>query len=221
MTDEIKKMWTIITSGPDCILELRALAPRGVEHLRPRSIVKQFKGKEHPSTASLREAFEREALRLNERGYNVYIVMNPIRPDFACESAARDEDIEYRDLILIDIDRAGDTQAPASKAEILAAEEVADQIARYLSEQGWGNPKRVMSGNGYHLYYVLGGVPNSVESKQLCEQLLRGLAARFDTPTIKIDTSVFNASRITKVPGTVMRKGIETAERPYRKAVVL
>jgi hypothetical protein len=221
MSAEIKAMWHIFGSGTDCILELRALAPKGFDHLRPRSIVKHFKGVNHPNTDSLRNAFEQEALRLNEAGYNVYIVMNPIRPDFDCGAAAKDEDIEYRDLLLIDIDRAGDTTSPANKSELDAAQKVASQVAEFLSQQGWSSPLRVMSGNGYHLYYVLSEVPNTPESKHACEQVLEGLAAKFNTRDVKIDTSVFNASRITKVPGTVMRKGNESAERPYRTAVVL
>jgi len=219
--NEIEKMWKVFAYGENCILEMRALSPKGMDSLRPRSIVKHFKGADYTNTTALREAFQTEALRLNELGYNVYIVMNPIRPDFHCDRAVRDEDIEYRDLLLIDIDRAGDTGKPATDAELLAAEEMAAQVADFLSQHGLKEPLQVMSGNGYHLYYVLADVPNTSESKQICESLLQGLAAKFNTAEIKIDTSVFNASRITKVPGTVMRKGEESAERPYRKAVVL
>jgi len=49
---------------------------------------------------------------------------------------------------------------------------------------------------------------------------LHDLASRFDNSVVGIDKAVFNASRITKVPGTVMRKGQETPERPYRVAEV-
>lgn len=221
MASDIKEMWSIFPTGKDCILELRALAPKGNEHLYPRSIVKHFRGIDHPNTDAFREAFEQEALRLNERGYNVYIVMNPIRRNFECQSAVRDEDIEFRDLLLIDIDRAGNTQTPATDSELKAAEAVAVQVSVFLTEQGWPAPFRVMSGNGYHLYYVLSEVPNTPESKQIAEQVLQGLALKFNTVDVKIDTSVFNASRITKIPGTVMRKGDETPERPFRKAVIL
>lgn len=219
--NEIKKMWKVFAYGENCILEMRALSPKGMESLHPRSIVKHFKGVDYTDTTALREAFETEALLLNGLGYNVYIVMNPIRPDFSCSAAVRDDDIEYRDLLLIDIDRAGDTGMPATDAELSAAEIVATKVVEFFSQRGLTEPLRVMSGNGYHLYYVLTDVPNTPESKQICESLLRGLAIQFNTAEIKIDTSVFNASRITKVPGTVMRKGEESTQRPYRKAVVL
>jgi len=219
--NEIEKMWKVFAYGENCILEMRVLSPKGMNSLQPKSMVKHFKGVDYTDTTALREAFQAEALRLNGLGYNVYIVMNPIRQDFPCDKAVRDEDIEYRDLLLIDIDRAGDTGMPATDAELLAAERVATQVADFLSQHGLTEPLRVMSGNGYHLYYVLSDVPNTSESKQICERLLRGLALQFNTAEIKIDTSVFNASRITKVPGTVMRKGEESADRPYRKAVLL
>jgi hypothetical protein len=218
---EIKKMWGIFPCGADCILEMRALLPKGRDEKQPKSIIKHFRGAHHQSTESLREAFEIEALRLNSVGYNVYIVMNPIKPDFPCRSAVRDDDIEYRDLMLIDIDRASNKHCPASDDDLAATKTVADAVAKYLLERGWGEPTQVMSGNGHHMYYNLQGVPNSPEAKSLCELVLKSLASEFNTPEAQIDISVFNASRITKVPGTVMRKGDASADRPYRRAVVL
>jgi len=53
------------------------------------------------------------------------------------------------------------------------------------------------------------------------QSLLKQLAAEFDNATVKIDTTVFNASRITKVVGTIARKGMESQGRPYRMAQVL
>ena len=44
------------------------------------------------------------------------------------------------------------------------------------------------------------------------------LAEQFNTPEIEIDPVVYNASRITKFLGTIMRKGTETPDRPYRMA---
>lgn len=219
--NEIKKMWRIFPCGGDCILEMRALLPKSGDQQLPKSIYKHFRGVDYEGTEVLRVAFENEALHLNSIGYNVYIVMNPIRSDFPCNAAARDDDIEYRDLLLIDIDRASKTQNPATDAELGAAKQVADKVSEYLSARGWGDPIQVMSGNGFHLYYNLRAVPNTPEAKSFCEAVLKGLATLFNTAEAKIDISVFNASRITKVPGTVMRKGDESAERPYRKAVVL
>jgi hypothetical protein len=68
---------------------------------------------------------------------------------------------------------------------------------------------------------VLPEVANDDESKQYVQRLLKTLASEFDNETVKIDTTVFNASRITKVVGTVARKGLELEGRPYRMARVI
>jgi hypothetical protein len=78
-----------------------------------------------------------------------------------------------------------------------------------------------MSGNGYHLYYILNQFPNDNHHKELVSGVLQELADHFDTPIVKVDTVVFNASRITKVPGTIAYKGTASANRPYRMARVI
>ena len=95
------------------------------------------------------------------------------------------------------------------------------QIADYLESEGWDEPIQMMSGNGYHLYYLLGKLPNDEKSKALVEGALQELANKFNNGVVAVDTVVFNASRITKVPGTIARKGENTTERPHRMAVVL
>ena len=77
----------------------------------------------------------------------------------------------------------------------------------------------MMSGNGFHLYFPLDDLPNTETA--LVKGTLKELSRRFDSKTVKIDTSVFNASRVTKVPGTIMRKGEASEGRPYRMAKLL
>lgn len=216
---EIKHTWTIIGTGKESVLELRAIWPPAV--LSSKSpITKHFRATEFQSIEACKEAFESEALRLNGLGYNIYIVMNPIKPNFI-GGAATDADIDYRDLLLIDIDRVEKKKEPATDDEVGVAGQLAEHVMAYLSELGWAEPIRVMSGNGHHLYYVLSNTPNNDVSKEYVQSLLKKLAAKFDNSIVKIDTSVFNASRITKVVGTVARKGIESEGRPYRMAHVL
>lgn len=78
-----------------------------------------------------------------------------------------------------------------------------------------------MSGNGYHLYFELDELPNTDEVRDAIRELLKSLDDTYGCEVLKVDTSVYNASRITKVPGTVMRKGTESADRPHRRAEVL
>lgn len=207
--EEIKNLWKIKAVGATSIIELRAIKPDGI-------ITKLFKGKDFNSSDELRLAFEQEALKLNAQGYNIYVVMNPIDESFTGHSAT-DQDIAYRDLLLIDIDRH-DTKNPANEVELEAARVLADDISAYLKLGGLDDPIKVMSGNGYHLYYILEKIDNSLESKEFVRDFLNDLATEFDNDKVKVDTCVFNASRITKCVGTIARKGEECAERPYRMA---
>ena len=208
-SEEIKSLWRIKAVDPESIVELRAIKGREI-------ITKLFNGRNYESVDELRLAIEHEALGLNTQGFNIYIVMNPINDSFTGQSAS-DKDIAYRDLLLIDIDRH-DTKNPANEVELEAAKFIAGKIIDYLSNGGWDDPIKVMSGNGYHLYYILDNVANSEENKIAIKDFLKGLATKFDNDTVKVDTCVFNASRITKVVGTIARKGEESAERPYRMA---
>jgi hypothetical protein len=216
---EIKKMWRIIGTSNSSVLELRAIWPSGIQPIKPPLTV-HFRASDFADIEACKSAFEAEALRLNALGYNIYIVMNPIKSTFV-GSAVKDEDISYRDLLLIDIDRVEKAKKPATDEEVEAAKQLADTVMAYLAINEWPEPIRVMSGNGHHLYYVLPEVANDDGAKHYVQSLLKSLAAEFDNDIVKIDTTVFNASRITKVVGTVARKGLESEERPYRMARVI
>ena len=218
---EIRKMWDIFSISNNSVLELRALWPKYLETEEP-PVVKHFRGRDHRSVLQLAEAFESAALKLNKAGYNVYIVMNPIKSSFV-GSAITDEDIQYRDFLLIDIDRAFLSKEPATDQEVDAAKQLAQKVQVFMEDSGFTDPYKVMSGNGYHLYYLLieQDSENTPESEQMVQMTLKNLAKKFDNKTVKIDTKVSNAGRITKVPGTIMRKGVESEGRPFRMAVVL
>jgi hypothetical protein len=231
----IKGMWRVIGTGPECILELRAIAPKG-HNLTPKTITKHFHAANFTSVDQLKRSVELWALQHNDNGYNIYVVMNPISMGFN-GTAAKDEDIECRDLLLLDIDRVHSGNQPATPDEIEAAFELAAKVEDFFENTAAklaGHPDypritgtiappiKVMSGNGVHLYYLLADAPCDEETRDRMQKLLLTLAHQFDNDVVKIDTSVFNASRITKVPGTVMRKGQENPEegRVFRRAYV-
>ena len=213
MSSETKKMWQLFHVREDSILELRAINPA------TGATRTQLFTPKHGTKEEKKQAFELAALKLNSEGFNIYTVMNPIKPDFQGGSA-KDKDIAHRNLLLIDIDRAGATKSPAINKEVKAARSLAKEIEAYLKQLGWPKPIQVMSGNGWHLYYKLDQLNNDDENKSLIQKVLKLLAKRFNNSVVNIDAVVYNASRITKVPGTIARKGEETEDRPYRKAVV-
>lgn len=75
-----------------------------------------------------------------------------------------------------------------------------------------------MSGNGAHLLFRLADLPANDENKKMIKNFLEGLAQRFDTDAVKIDTTVFNPARIWKLYGTAARKGDPLPAGRYREA---
>ena len=119
---------------------------------------------------------------------------------------------------MVDLDRksVGSKKYPATDDELRRADDLINRSSDYAMEIGWGRPHKVMSGNGYHLYFALSDLENDYESDRLIKSLLEILAQKFDTEEFGIDTLVYDAARITKIIGTVARKGSGTQERPYR-----
>jgi hypothetical protein len=161
----------------------------------------------------------------------IYVTLNPVRPEIlhraknkvlqrvAAGVTAADKDILERRLILIDIDGANRPSGiSATAADLAKAKEKAHAVGRFLAEKGFADPFAGMSGNGYHLLYPI-SLPNDDESRDLVRRGLEALSFVFGDGDTKIDTSVFNAARITKLFGTVARKGDNTPERPHRRAV--
>ncbi len=147
-------------------------------------------------------------------------VAGMLRPaSFALTS---DADVAERRHLIIDVDPvrpAAFKKDSATDAEKGEAARVAGAVAKYLAVNRWPRPLVVDSGNGVHLYYRLaeplpGGPADSATDPLAL--LLRCLKHRFDTPAAGIDGTVYNASRIMKVPGTPAKKGRDTAERPHR-----
>lgn len=166
----------------------------------------------------------------------IYWTLNPVNPD--CLHRAKnhmrewasknkggattsDAEILRRRLLFFDFDGANRPAGiSATRQELEAAKEKAVRVAQFLAGRKWEAPIAAMSGNGYHLLYKT-DMPNDRESAELVKKCLLSLSLMFDDETIKIDTSVFNASRIGKVYGTVAKKGDDTSERSHRRSMLL
>jgi len=219
MHDAIKNHWIVHPVLPPHPISIRALKPKGSSlDLQPQNI--NYYINKYASLDRLKEHFEHEALCLNQAGYNVYTVMNLIRDDLPMRKAVQDVDIVARTTLLIDIDRVGDTSHPATNEEVAAAFHLAEEVEAYLASMGFPKPFWVHSGNGAHLYYK---IDPAIEQKSAAgiDLFLKGLAKRFNNDVVGVDTTVHNSSRITKVIGTLARKGVESADRPFRVARLL
>lgn len=156
-----------------------------------------------------------------------YATLNPVLPDLlarannrlGAEDSTKDHEVTRRSQLLIDIDPVRPSGISSTEEEHVAAMQRARDVADYLSEEAsWPEPILIDSGNGAHLRYSI-DLPG--EDGGLVQRVLLSVAARFSDGQLEIDTCVFNASRIARIPGTKACKGDSTAEHPHRMAKVI
>ena len=131
-----------------------------------------------------------------------------------------DKDVDGIDWILIDCDPVRATGISASNEEKEKAKQTALKVYEFLKNIGFSYPVVADSGNGYHLLYKVHLVPNE-ETTKLIKDFLYSLDCLFSDEFVNIDTAVFNPSRITKLYGTVAKKGSHTEERPHRMSGII
>jgi hypothetical protein len=170
-----------------------------------------------------------EAVRRIESYQGIYFIPNPVDPAVIArahnrvrkiekQSLTSDREIIRRRWLLIDIDPVRASGISSSTEEHQIALDAAREMRIVLSEEGWPSPIIADSGNGSHLLYRI-DLP--VDDNELVKRTLAGLAARFDTPHVIVDRTVFNPARIWKQYGSWARKGDSTSDRPHRMAKVL
>jgi hypothetical protein len=219
--------------GPADVFEVRAL---GVGHPRRQS-AGWFRGDQLSLAAA-------KIAAVAEIANGVYFTPNPCDP--ACRKRAsgnlvpvrkskssgeaqprltHDDDVPFRRWLIIDVDPIRPEEAKkqsATDAEKAAALTVAGSIFNRLRQ--WPLPPILVdSGNGYHLYYRFVTPENggAAISPDPLAGVLRAMARLHDTSGASVDTAVFNAARIMKVPGTPSRKGRPTSERPHRASRIM
>lgn len=203
-------------------LELRVLEPNGV----PGVASGYFRDPEKMLA---------EAHRFTKAGGNAYLTINPANLDLAARTGldkaqskkgtptTSDKDITRRTHILFDLDFQRPAGIPASDVELQAALDLATYIEATLADEGWPTPTILNSGNGAHLLYAV-DLPNTPESMALVKSVLAWAQQRFCSPDgtgVQIDQTVANAARISRIPGTLNRKGAGTDQRPHRMASVI
>ncbi|MCA9054445.1 MAG: hypothetical protein KDA75_11440, partial [Planctomycetaceae bacterium] len=215
--------WLRLLIDPDGVVELRALKCQASNYRKPHTRSGFFDG-EH-----LEEMDRRAVILSRDVAPGVYLTLNPVHRDLlsrrcnrvdVAESGtlATDANITCRRWLLVDADPIRIADVSSTNAEKALALETVEAVRIHLREQGWPEPILADSGNGYHLLYRI-DLP--VDDGGLVERCLKALAGRFDNVAVKIDTKVFNPSRIVKLYGTASRKGDNTPERPHRRSRIL
>ena len=179
------------------------------------------------------DAIVAEAAGLSGRAAGVYVTLNPVTRDLLARAVNRtrrwvrhttsDSDILHRNWLFVDIDPERPAGISSSDVEHRAALSLGRQIYDFLATEMEMTSESVVlgdSGNGCHLLIRV-DLLNDRESERLVRRCLDSLSLLFNDDSVTIDTSVTNAARLVKVPGTLAAKGDSLSERPHRLARLL
>ncbi len=119
----------------------------------------------------------------------------------------------------IDPDPVRPSGISSSDSELQEALRLRNTVNQWIIENlHFPKPIRAISGNGGHLLYRLPDLPVNEKNQAFVKNTLEGLAQRFNTDKVTIDTKVSNPARIWKLYGTTARKGDELPGNQYREA---
>lgn len=172
----------------------------------------------------------KEVCDWNGKAEGIYITLNPVLPDLLARSNNRlktyakhttsDSQITRRNWLLIDFDPVRPSGISSTDDEHEKALERAQECQDWLRTKGWNSSLLADSGNGAHLDYPV-DLPNDEASRELIASCLELLALRFSDNVVEVDQKTGNASRLTKVYGTLACKGDNVSQRPHRVSRIL
>ncbi len=167
----------------------------------------------------------------------VYFTLNYVPAELAARCADKikpadrgtstaDKNIVKRSWFLIDIDPQRVSKTSSTDNELHSALGQAEFIAiKLTTDYGWPEAIRTMSGNGAGLLYRV-DEPNDTETETLFINCLKAVSDLFPRKGLSVDQTVYNASQLSKVCGTWVRKGSdfqpdhlpECEHRPHRQS---
>jgi len=219
----VKALYLYHNRNPKGCFEIRAL---NVE--RGGTASGYFRGND-PKDAGV--AADAIIQNLNGRCSAVFFTLNAVKLDCSARSpqeiklwaknTTTDKEISRRLWLPIDYDAVRPAGISSTNAEHDAALAKAIEVAEYLEREfAFPRPIQSDSGNGAHSNFAV-DLPNTVGNTELIKNFLSALARKFDDKRVKVDSTVYNAARIWKLPGTLVCKGGNLPERPHRMSRLL
>lgn len=168
-----------------------------------------------------------EAVRPYVNDYSVYFTLNRINPDcygrpqrdkivLKARNTTSDGEITARELVLLDLDSKRATGVNATDEQLGYAKKKANEVYKFLKDNGFYEPVVVCSGSGVHLYLRCALLP-SEENNNLIKRFTQAMSMLFSDNQVDIDEKVFNLGRIARCCGYYNRKGTNAdKERPQR-----
>ncbi len=169
------------------------------------------------------------ALAWTHRASGCYFTVNPVDPALLArrlnridvarkEKSTADADVIGRRWFIVDCDAGQAAGVASTDVEKSATLKLATSIRTDLYDMGWPFPVMLDSGNGTTLLYRI-DLP--ADDDGLVKRSLAALAAKYQEGKSHVDTKLFNAARIYRLPGTMNRKGDGTPDRPHRRSRIL
>lgn len=155
-----------------------------------------------------------EVEEMNSQGFGVYATLNPVEPDKAAEeprlskSLTTKANIRHRSFLLVDLDRKTKGTGSATEVDLRDSLEVATSICDMIADSfpDVTQPAVICSGNG-HAVIIPVFMANSLASTEAARRLLIHLNTVFcGDRQCHVDNSVTDASRVSRVPGTINTK---------------
>ena len=143
------------------------------------------------------------------------------RLKYCAQHTTSDEQIIAYHWLLLDIDPQRPADTASSEAELQLSADLLIRVEQEVLNPLGIKTTKGLSGNGVHGLIKIESQLAVEKTQSLVKEILETLADRFNTDQVKVDTSVFNPSRITKVMGTMAVKGDNTQQAPHRRALWL
>lgn len=149
--------------------------------------------------------------------YNVYAGIN----ERTHHGKTKEEVVSVK-TIVIDIDAVRTKGLASNDLELAEADRVADEIKANFKLQGFELSAKMMSGNGYQLWFTIPKIvlneANRGKVEKKLQQLQKNIQKQYaNESTVKID-NIGDLPRIIKVAGTLSIKGENSFDRPFRVA---
>lgn len=167
------------------------------------------------------------AVRPYANDYSVYFTINRINSDcygrpqrdrivLRPKNTTTDNEIIGRDWILIDLDSKRAAGVSATQEQLNEAKKKANDVYRFLKDNGFYEPIVICSGSGVHLY-IRCALKVNEENDLLVKRFLSAMGMLFSNENVEVDQKVFNPARISRVVGYYNRKGSKNDPlRPQR-----
>lgn len=173
-----------------------------------------------------------EAIRPYTDNYNVYFTVNRVNPEcygreqknkiiLKPKNTTTDNEIIGRDWVYIDFDAKRVSGSNATDGQVRLAKEKANEVYKFLRDNGFNEPIVVFSGNGVHFYLKCALKPTE-ENNAIIKRFIQAMGMLFTDENVDIDQKIFNLGRISRVPGSYSCKGAKNdEERPQRMCQII